>query len=100
MAECSEAAFVARSREDKVQIEHIAPLRELTRQAIETINGLDDKAAHARLVDFVKRHYRLVLPTPQEMLLLNRLNRSKMCSDRLGSAGIKLRALPTTSASS
>jgi hypothetical protein len=98
-AECSEAAFAARTRGEKVQIEHVSPLRELTRQAIETIKGLDDEAAHARLVEFVKRHYRLVLLTPDEMLSLNKLNRSRMCSERLELAGIKLRSLPTTSPS-
>jgi len=98
-AECSEAAFAARARGEKVQIEHVSPLRELTRQAIETINGLDDEAAHARLVEFVKRHYMLVLLTPEEMLSLNKLNRSRMCSERLELADIKLNSLPTTSPS-
>jgi hypothetical protein len=70
----------------RVLIEHVAPIRDLTRKTIEKISkGAND----AELAAFVREHYQLVLLTPTEALRLNRLNRSRMTSDRLSSAGIR-----------
>jgi hypothetical protein len=70
-----------------VVIEHVSPIRDFTRNAIEKIDrGASDK----QLENFVRKNYRLVLLTPEEATHLNRQNRSKMTPDRLGSAGIKL----------
>ena len=71
----------------RVLIEHVSPIRDLTRKTIEKIsNGASD----TELAAYVGDHYQLVLVTPTEALRLNRLNRSRMSSDRLSSAGIRL----------
>ena len=71
----------------RVLIEHVAPLRHLTRMAIEKLNaGANDKQLEA----FVRRHYRLVLLSPEETKALNRHNRSAVTKDRLAEAGIKM----------
>jgi hypothetical protein len=82
-AEFSVKARAAYDRGDKVLIEHVSPVRAFTRMAIEKIDSLDDKG----LERFVKKHFRLVLLTPEETAQLNRQNRSKMSKDRL--AGIR-----------
>jgi hypothetical protein len=78
-AKFSAKARRAHNRGDPVLIEHVAPVRALTRLAIEKIDTMDDAA----FVRFVKRHYRLVLLTPEETIRLNRTNRSKMHVHRL-----------------
>jgi hypothetical protein len=83
-AEFSVKARAAYDRGEKVLIEHVSPVRDFTRRAIEKIDSLDDDD----FAKFVKRHFRLVLLTPQETLRLNRENRSKMTSKRL--AGIRM----------
>ena len=72
---------------DKVLIEHVSPLRHLTQMAIDRI---DQKVSDAQFKTFIKRHYKLVLLSPGETLLLNKQNRSKMSHDRLSKAGIQL----------
>jgi hypothetical protein len=83
-AEFSLKARAAYARDDKVLIEHVSPVRDLTRSAINKIDELDDDG----FAKFVKKHFRLVLLTPEETTRLNRENRSKMSKDRL--AGIKM----------
>jgi hypothetical protein len=83
-AEFSVAARATFARGDKVLIEHVSPVRDLTRKAIDKIDELDDDS----FARFVKKHFRLVLLTPEETTLLNRQNRSKMSSKRL--SGIKM----------
>jgi hypothetical protein len=83
-AEFSVAARAAFARGDKVLIEHVSPVRDLTRKAIDKIDELDDDG----FARFVKKHFRLVLLTPEETTRLNRQNRSKMSSKRL--VGIKM----------
>ena len=86
-AEFSLAALAAHERGDQVLIEHVSPLRDLTRHAI---GDLDRGATFEELVDFVRQHYRLVLLTADETRHLNRSNRSRMTADRLGEAGIQV----------
>jgi hypothetical protein len=62
-----------------VFIEHVSPVRDFTRRAIEKIDKLDDDG----FALFVKTHFRLVLLTPEETIQLNQPNRSKMSDDRL-----------------
>jgi hypothetical protein len=81
-AEFSLKARAADARGDKVLIEHVSPVRDFTRRAINKIDELDNDD----FAKFVKRHFRLVLLTPEETFRLNRQNRSKMTSNRL--AGI------------
>jgi hypothetical protein len=69
---------------DKVLIEHVSPARDFTRRAINKIDELDNDD----FAKFVKRHFRLVLLTPEETFRLNRQNRFKMTSNRL--AGIMM----------
>ena len=88
--EFSAKARAAYARGEKVKIEHVSPVRDFTRRAIEKIDELDDDG----FAKFVKTHFRLVLLTPEEQAQLNRKNRSKMSDDRL--AGIEM-AKPTTS---
>jgi hypothetical protein len=91
-AEFSLAALEAHGRGERVLIEHVSPIREFTRGAIDLARkgGSDDD-----LTDFVRRTFRLVLLTPAETLHLNKQNRSKMVEDRLGRAGITLVPKPT-----
>src|SRR5664279_2383933 len=82
-AEFSLKARAAYARGDKILIEHVSPLRDLTRRAIHKIDELDDDG----FAKVVKKHFRLVLLTPEETAQLNRQNRSEMSTKRL--AGIK-----------
>jgi len=86
-AEFSEAALKAYRNGSKVLIEHVAPLRDLTRK---TIAEHDAGATDEELIKFIKDHFRLVLLTEEETLRLNKINRSKMTPDRLGEAGIEM----------
>lgn len=87
-AEFSVAAMAAHDRDERIFIEHVSPLRDLTRHAIAV---LDQGATDQELVDFVRLHYRLAVLTEAETRHLNRSNRSRMTADRLGDAGIKVR---------
>ena len=91
-AEFSPAARAAHERGEKVLIEHVSPLRDFTRGAIKNI---DNGASDREFMRYVKQHYRLVLLTAEETQRLNKVNRSQMTHDRLGSAGISMKA-PTT----
>jgi hypothetical protein len=84
-------ALIAHKSGSKVLIEHVSPVRDFARRAIDKI---DRGASDAQLKQFVQRHYKLALLTPTEALRLNKQNRSKMSPDRLRDAGIKL-ASPT-----
>jgi hypothetical protein len=84
-AEFSEKAKIAHRRGLPVLIEHVAPIRALTCKAIETAKSKSDEP----LRRLIKKHYRLVMLTPEETIKLNRLNRSKMDPNRLAKAGIK-----------
>lgn len=86
-AEFSAAALEAHERGETVKIEHVAPRRALTRGAIREI---DKGASDQEFTDYVRKHFRLVLLTVEETQRLNRINRSKMTQDRLGSAGISV----------
>lgn len=84
-AEFSSAARDAHSRGERVFIEHVAPIRALTREVIARIvDGSSDDDLKA----FVQRAYRLVLLTADETRALNKTNRSRITPDRLGDAGI------------
>ena len=89
-AEFSDAALAAHERGERTFIEHVAPLRDLTRQAI---GVLDQGASDQELAEFVVEHYRLALLSEEETLRLNRINRSCMTPDRLGDAGITVRGV-------
>lgn len=83
----SEGAFAAHQSGQRVLIEHVNPHRALTRLAITQIEvGLSD----SEFIDFVRSHFQLALLTESETLHLNNLNRSKIATDRLASAGIRL----------
>src|ERR1019366_6461531 len=88
-AEFSIAALKAHKRGNPVKIEHLSPIRDFTCRAIENIKH---GASDAQLRRFVRRHFKLVLLTPEEALRLNKQNRSKMTRnpcDRLRDAGIR-----------
>jgi hypothetical protein len=89
-AQLSEGARLARQKGKPLLIEHVAPLRHLTQTAIEKITGLKAADAERRLLNFVRKHYRLVLLTPEETQRLNKSNRSKMNSKRLERVGIRI----------
>lgn len=87
-AEFSDAALVAYEQGEKVLVEHVAPLRDLTRRAIAFLaTGATDQ----ELSSFVQEHYRLVLLTKDETQRLNRINRSRMTNNRLSDIGIAVR---------
>ncbi|WP_139826478.1 hypothetical protein [Derxia lacustris] len=83
----SEDALVAHESGQKVLIEHVNPHRALTRLAIEKIeSGVTDP----EFLDFVRTHFQLALLTKDETTRLNKLNRSRIDSERLSRAGIQL----------
>lgn len=84
-AEFSSEALRAHKKRQMVLIEHVAPIRELTRAAIGIVDG---SASDKELLAFVKKHYRLVLLTAEQAKRLNKQNRSKMVVDRLAQVGI------------
>ncbi len=83
----SEKALAAHKAGQKVYIEHVSPLRALTRQAIDLITrGATDE----EFLEFVRANFQLALLTKDEMSTLNKLNRSQIQPDRLKLAGIHL----------
>lgn len=71
----------------KVLIEHVAPIRHLTRMAIDEITrGVTD----TEFESFIKRHFKIVLLSPAETGRLNKQNRSTVARSRLRKAGIRL----------
>jgi hypothetical protein len=85
-AEFSDAAWELHQTKKAVLVEHVAPRRQLTQMAIEKIQTASD----AQFKAFVRRHYKTVLLSPEETTRLNGLNRSRVCSNRLSEAGIKV----------
>lgn len=83
----SEDALLAHQSGERVLIEHVNPHRALTRAAIAKI---ESGSSDAEFLDFVSNHFQLALLTEAETTRLNKLNRSKIVSDRLASAGIRL----------
>jgi hypothetical protein len=86
-AEFSESAWALNKREEKIFIEHVAPLRALTRAAIRlTDKGCGDE----EFICFLKSNYRLALLSPEETQKLNKKNRTKMQENRLQDSGIEV----------
>lgn len=84
-------AWNAYKRNEKIQIEHVSPIREFTRKAIEIVTGSENGVNNReKLLFFIKENYRLVLLTPHETISLNKINRSKMTHQRLEEAKIIL----------
>jgi hypothetical protein len=83
----SQEALVAHRAGEKVLIEHVSPHRALTRLAIEQIEA---DVSDEEFTSFVETNFQLALLTEAETIRLNKLNRSKIASDRLTSAGIAL----------
>jgi hypothetical protein len=88
-AEFSVNARLAYERGETVLIEHVSPIRDFTRKAIELVSTNSSGNAD-KLTRFVKENYRLVLLTPDETKSLNRVNRSRMALRRLEDAGISM----------
>ncbi|MGC1871152.1 MAG: hypothetical protein WA700_09360 [Acidobacteriaceae bacterium] len=86
-AEFSVEAWKLYQNGDRVLIEHVSPIRHLTRMAIDKIGK---KTTDDQFKAFVKRHYKLLLLSPSETQRLNRQNRSMVDSDRINKAGIRL----------
>ena len=74
----------------RVEVEHVAPLRDLTRKIMEQI---ESGATNGEIEAFVRRHYKLVLLSKKERRALDTKNRSTMHPRRLSLAGIKLRSI-------
>lgn len=89
-AEFSVNALRAHKKGEKVLIEHVSPIRDFTRKAIDLLekNPNDNADIKNKLKRFVKKNYRLVLLTPGETKHLNKINRSQMREGRLEEAGI------------
>jgi hypothetical protein len=51
---------------------------------------VEQGATDADVVDYIKDNFRLVLFTPEERRLLDRVNRSRIVEDSLKGAGIEL----------
>jgi hypothetical protein len=86
-AERSVDAHEARERGEKVLIEHVMPQRAFAQAVIGIVT---EGASNDDVIAFILKHYRLVLLTPNETSVLNRLNRSRIAPDRLNDAGIRL----------
>ncbi|MBX7492670.1 hypothetical protein K3163_05565 [Qipengyuania sp. 1NDW9] len=98
-AHCSVAARDARQaaieagtpRKDllkTVEIEHVLPVRAMTRE----IGALVDAGAtDAEVLDWLSTNFRMVLLTPDERKAVDARNRSEICPDRL--AGIDLHSI-------
>ncbi len=82
-AEFSVRAWQAYETGAKVLIEHVCPIRDFTRKAIEIVNKHSNDKVEFHLKRFVIQNYRLVLLTPEETTALNRTNRSRMDEDRM-----------------
>ena len=92
-AECSVEAHHARERGDKVLIEHVMPQRAFAQEVIRLVSShITDEG----IISFIQKNYRLVLLTPQETTALNKVNRSRITSDRLTDAGILIYHAPPT----
>jgi hypothetical protein len=88
-AQFSVAALKVHKRGEEVLIEHVSPIRDFTRKAIKILDNMtNDNTQIEKLKDFIKKHYPLVLLTPDETRHLNKINRTKMEDDRLERAGI------------
>ena len=85
-AEFSDEAWALHQTNKAVLVEHVSPRRHLTQMAIAKVTTASDAQFRA----FVKRYYKTVLLSPEETLRLNRLNRSRVCTNRLKEAGIKV----------
>ena len=82
-AEFSLAALEAHRRGEKVLIEHVSPLRDFTRKAIDLVKKTSPADIDKKLRIFVKKNYRLALLTADETVTLNRTNRSIMTKNRV-----------------
>ncbi len=89
-AKFSTKAWAAHKAGRRVMIEHVSPIRDFTRKAIDKIVQGKSSEQLKNFVSFVRKSYQLVLLTPGETRCLNKQNRSKMIGDRLGRAGIKM----------
>ena len=85
-AEMSVAAFDQIALGGKVEIEHVAQKRALS---ISMLGFLESPRSDSEISSFVETYYRLVLLTPTERKNLDRINRTKLDSNRL--VGIKMR---------
>jgi|LauGreDrversion4_2_1035121.scaffolds.fasta_scaffold611662_1 hypothetical protein len=83
----SVAAHAARLAGPKVEIEHVLPQRSFTNLVCDMV---EQGATDADVVDYIKDNFRLVLFTPEERRLLDRVNRSRIVEDSLKGAGIEL----------
>lgn len=83
----SAAAHGARLRGEKVEIEHVLPQRAYAKAICDMVtNGASD----AEVIRFIEQNFRLVLLTPEERRSLDRINRTRIMTDRLAEAGIKM----------
>jgi hypothetical protein len=82
-------AKAAARRGERTEIEHVAPHRALTIKAIELVTKHKSDEPLLRLI---RKHFRLVVLTPDERSHLDRQNRSTIDPRRLEKAGIKMAA--------
>ena len=87
-AEFTEAAWEVYCAGGKVMLEHVAPLRALTIEAIRLVDG---GATDEELSSYLKGTYRLVLMTAEETRDLNRRNRSRIDPERLSAFRVIVR---------
>ena len=83
----SENALIAHQSGQRVLIEHVNPHRALTREAIAKIK---EDVSDSEFIEFVRNKFQLALLTEVETDHLNKMNRSKIDSNRLSKAGIRL----------
>jgi hypothetical protein len=76
--------------EDKkaqIEIEHVSPKRAYTIALLKKISETEDKV---KIKKWVKENFKLALLTPPERAHLDKVNRTRMCPDRLKSVEINM----------
>ena len=71
----------------KIEIEHIFPKRIYTK---ELLCKIDEEAENKDITKWIIENFKLALLTPKERAELDKVNRTRMCPDRLKAANIDM----------
>lgn len=84
-AEFSNEALKKYLNGEKVYIEHVSPVRDFTKKAIDEIESAknNNENVEQAIKEFILKYYRLVMLTAEETKELNKRNRTEMREDRL-----------------
>jgi len=85
-AKFSKKAWAAFKKGEKVEIEHVSPKRAYTIALLSALSKTNDKN---KIKKWIRKNFKLILLTTSERVNLDRVNRIRMCPDRL--SGIVMR---------